>query len=191
MRATPARQRRWMLAALSGLCVAALSGCALGDGQAATPTTAAPTSSASASSTSGPETVRFDAVTVSTDMAFKPTVTIGDDASVTKSFISYDIVTGTGPAAKPGDKVTVQYVGRGALSKVTFDSSWDRGTPYSFVPKTLTFVAFRDGVPGMRVGGRRLVIVPGALGFGVKPPKGSGLQPNEGLVFVIDLVSIG
>ena len=135
--------------------------------------------------------VRFDSVSVSKDVAKPPTFTIGDDTQDTHSFISYDIVTGTGATARPTDRVTVQYVGRSAKTKRQFDSSWDRGRPYTFVPARIAFSAFHDGVPGMRVGGRRLVIVPAALAFGDSPPAGAGVGPGESLVFVLDLVSVG
>ena len=49
---------------------------------------------------------------------------------------------------------------------------------------------FRDGVAGMKVGGRRLIIIPAADAYGSQPPSGSGIQANEPLVFVVDLVSV-
>jgi len=66
----------------------------------------------------------------------------------------------------------------------------DPANAYSYDPAKVVFKAFTEGVVGMRVGGRRIVIVPGALAFGVNPPASFGLRPNEDLVYVIDLVSI-
>jgi len=106
------------------------------------------------------------------------------------SLVTYDVVEGTGPAATSTSKVSVQYVGRSARTKRGFDSSWDRGKPFDFVPSRVTFVAFSQGVLGMRAGGRRLVVVPGKLAFGASPPASSDLGPDETLVFVIDLVSV-
>jgi len=134
--------------------------------------------------------VVFDNVSVPTAMGTKPVFTLGDSVQNTPTLVIHDIVAGTGAQASATDQVTVQYVARSAKTKRTFDSSWDRGKPYQFTPSQLRFAAFAEGVPGMRVGGRRLVIVPAAQAFGNSPPAGSGLGAGETLVFVVDLVSI-
>jgi len=157
---------------------------------AAAALTAACSATPSAAPSPSPTPFRFDAVTVTGDWGSEPGVQVGDETQSTNSFLVQDIVRGTGPTATSSSRVTVQYVGRAAFSKKTFDSSWARGVPYSFVPGTQTLVAFSEGVTGMRVGGRRLVIVPPSMGFGRTPPVGSGLKADETLVFVIDLVSV-
>jgi peptidylprolyl isomerase len=129
-------------------------------------------------------------VTVSGPLGAKPAVLIGDETQGSTAFTTSDVITGTGPEAKAGSKVSVEYVARSAITKRQFDSSWDRGKPFEFVPDTQAFAAFKDGVAGMRVGGRRLVIVPGAQAFGASPPPGSGIRPGETLVFVIDLLAV-
>lgn len=176
------RQGRRTLLATGGavLALALLGACSAAP--AATPVTSATAASARTSATS------FNGVSVSGEMGQEPTVLIGDGTAATSSIKIQDVVTGTGPIAGPTTKVTVQYVARGAKTKRTFDSSWDRGAAYSYDPKQMRFSAFVDGVPGMHVGGRRIVIVPGSLAFGATPPAGSGLQPDETVVFVIDLV---
>ena len=136
----------------------------------------------------GPSATSFRGVSVQGEPGREPKVFIGDEAAATSSIQIQDVIAGTGPVAGPASPVTVQYVARGARTKRTFDSSWDRGSAYSYDPRQLSFAAFVDGVPGMKVGGRRIVIVPGPLAFGAQPPAGSGLQPNETVVFVIDLV---
>jgi len=147
-------------------------------------------SESTASTTSNPSASAFNGVLVSGALGSEPTFTIGDTTQGTSSLQIQDVVVGTGPAATPADKVTVQYVARSAKTKKPFDSSWERGKTYSYDPTTIAFKAFTEGVPGMKVGGRRLVIVPGPLAYGPTPPPSLRLGANETLVFVIDLVSI-
>jgi peptidylprolyl isomerase len=152
-----------------------------------------PSSAASPTATTSalqPNAVTFDAVTVSGPLGEKPVVLIGDTAQQTRELGIQDVVPGTGTAATASSTVTVNYLARSAKTKRPFDSSWDRGKPYTFVPSKVVFAAFKTGVVGMKPGGRRLVVVPGRLAFGTTPPANSGLGPNETLVFVIDLVSV-
>ena len=144
----------------------------------------------SSGSASGGVSGSFDGVTVTGVIGTQPNVAIGDSTQQTSSLQYKDVIVGSGPSASATDKVTVAYVARSAKTKRTFDSSWLRGKTFSYDPKNLTFRAFTDGVPGMKVCGRRLVIVPGPLAYGAAPPSWSGLGPNETLVFVIDLKSI-
>lgn len=129
-------------------------------------------------------------MTVTGELHTAPVVLIGDSTQQTSSLQYKDLVVGTGPAATATDPVTVDYVAKSAKTKRPVDSSYDRGAPFSYDPAKIAFKAFREGVPGMKVGGRRLVIVPGSLAYGATPPASTGLGPNETLVFVIDLVSI-
>ncbi len=167
-------------AALVIVAVAATAGCSR------EPVTNTSTSARTVSAS--PSAAAFRGVSVQGPTGQQPIVLIGDETAATSSIQIEDVVTGEGAMAGPTSPVTVQYVARGAKTKRTFDSSWDRGSTFRYDPKKVTFAAFVDGVPGMRVGGRRIVIVPGSLAFGATPPAGSGLQPNEAVVFVIDLV---
>jgi peptidylprolyl isomerase len=101
-----------------------------------------------------------------------------------------DIVKGKGPAAKPGDTVTVQYVGVAFSTGDEFDASWDRGQPFP-VPLGAGQVieGWDKGLVGMRKGGRRMLTVPPELAYGSEgyPPT---IAPNETLIFVIDVVAI-
>jgi peptidylprolyl isomerase len=100
-----------------------------------------------------------------------------------------DISVGTGEEAKTGQKVSVQYVGVAYSNKKEFDSSWDRGRPFVFTLGAGNVIAgWDEGVPGMKVGGRRRLVIPPELAYGAQgyPPIG----PNETLVFVVDLVSV-
>jgi len=160
----------------------ALAGCSTGADQGA------PTTPPASGATS--DEFRFATVSVQGPFGSEPAVLIGDEPQTMNSFVVQDVIRGTGRVATEASTVTVQYVGRSARTKQTFDSSWLRGKAYTLVPSKVPFSAFHDGVPGMRVGGRRLVIIPAALGFGANPPQGSGLSANDNLVFVIDLVSV-
>lgn len=99
----------------------------------------------------------------------------------------HDVVEGDGPAAEPGAHVNTHYVGIGWDTKRQFDSSWDRGEPIRF-PLDGVIAGWQQGIPGMKVGGRRLLVIPAELAYGHRPPPGSGIGPGETLVFVIDLL---
>jgi peptidylprolyl isomerase len=106
-----------------------------------------------------------------------------------KTLEKNDIVVGTGPEAKGGDEVTVHYVGVGWNSKKEFDASWG-GEPFPFtLGSQLVIGGWEYGIPGMKVGGRRELVIPGQLAYG---PEGSPpeIGPNETLIFVIDLLGV-
>lgn len=126
---------------------------------------------------------------VSDDLKVKPTVDIADGAGNVDQLVVKDIVEGTGAAVQPTDNVTVNYVGIGAISRTQFDASWDAGTTASF-PLNGVILGWQQGLVGMKVGGRRLLVIPGDLAYGPTPPDGSGIGANETLIFVVDLVSI-
>jgi peptidylprolyl isomerase len=101
-----------------------------------------------------------------------------------------DLKTGTGAEAKPGDQVSVQYVGVLYDNGSKFDSSYDHGQPFSFkLGGGQVIQGWDQGVAGMRVGGRRLLVIPPELGYGAQgsPPK---IAANETLAFVVDLTKI-
>lgn len=102
--------------------------------------------------------------------------------------VIHDVVEGDGDAVEAGASVTTHYVGIGWNTKRQFDSSWDRGQPIRF-PLGNVIAGWQQGIPGMRVGGRRLLVIPAALAYGNRPPPGSGIESGEALVFVIDLVA--
>jgi peptidylprolyl isomerase len=101
-----------------------------------------------------------------------------------------DIVVGKGPAVKQGETATVDYVGASWSTGAEFDASWDRGQPFPFpVGGGQVIQGWDQGVAGMKVGGRRELVIPPDLGYG---PQGSppAIAPNETLVFVVDLKKI-
>ena len=102
-----------------------------------------------------------------------------------------EIEEGGGAEAKSGDKVTVQYVGVSYKDGKEFDSSWSRNEPFSFTLGAGEVIPGWDqGVEGMKVGGRRELIIPPELAYGEAgaPP---AIGPNETLVFVVDLLEVG
>jgi len=144
------------------------------------------TGSSSGSTTSSDST---ESESVSVDTSKKPKVTVPTGISP-KKFAYQDIVEGTGAAAKSGDKVTVQYVGVGYDTEKEFDSSWSRNEPFSFnLGGGEVIQGWDRGVEGMKVGGRRELLIPGNLAYGAagSPPK---IGPNETLIFVIDLLEV-
>jgi peptidylprolyl isomerase len=108
-----------------------------------------------------------------------------------KSLKTQDLTEGTGPEAKEGDLVTVQYAGVAWSNGEEFDASWNRGEPFQFTLGAGEVISGWDqGVKGMKVGGRRQLTIPPDMAYG---PGGSppAIGPNETLIFVIDLEQVG
>ncbi|HEX7279800.1 MAG TPA: FKBP-type peptidyl-prolyl cis-trans isomerase [Solirubrobacterales bacterium] len=119
----------------------------------------------------------------------KPQVTVPDGAAP-KKLVENDIEVGTGATAKAGDEVTVQYVGVGYDSKKEFDSSWSRSEPFAFnLGAGEVIPGWDQGIEGMKVGGRRELVIPPNLAYG---PAGSPpvIGQNETLIFVVDLEAV-
>ena len=101
-----------------------------------------------------------------------------------------DITVGDGPAAKPGQLVSVHYVGVAFSSGKEFDASYNRGEAFEFPLGGGRVIAGWDqGVAGMQVGGRRKLTIPPALGYGASGA-GGVIKPNETLIFVVDLLGV-
>jgi peptidylprolyl isomerase len=139
-------------------------------------------------------TASFHGVTVkgAKDIKHAPKV---DSLSETDppDLLCQDLVIGSGKAATPKSTVSVQYVGVLYKDGGQFDSSWSRGgKPISF-PLTRVVRGFTEGIGGagkiapMKVGGRRIMILPSSLGYGSTP--NAGIPANSALVFVVDLKS--
>jgi len=100
-----------------------------------------------------------------------------------------DIWEGDGKVAGPGDTVRVHYVGVAYSTGEEFDASWDRGEPLSFrLGKGQVIAGWDQGVQGMKVGGRRQLVIPPDLAYGDRGAAGA-IAPGETLIFVCDLVS--
>lgn len=99
-----------------------------------------------------------------------------------------DLIVGDGPEAVAGGQVEVHYVGVDFENGEQFDASWDRGSTITF-PLNGLIAGWQEGIPGMRVGGRRQLVIPPAMAYG---EAGSGHRlSGRTLVFVIDLIGVG
>ena len=142
-----------------------------------TKSTASTTSSATATTpTSGP-------------LSKEPTVTPPTGPAPTK-LETKDLIVGTGPEAKSGDPVTVNYVGVLYNGGKKFNASWETGKPFPFtLGKGEVIAGWDQGIVGMKVGGRRELIIPASLAYGAagRPPS---IPKNAALVFVVDLLAV-
>lgn len=101
-----------------------------------------------------------------------------------------DIKIGEGAQAGHGSTVDVHYVGVAFSNGEEFDASWNRGTPLSFrLGASQVIQGWDQGVMGMRVGGRRKLVIPPHLAYGQRGAPGT-IAPNETLIFVCDLVGV-
>jgi peptidylprolyl isomerase len=169
--------RRLLL--ILGACLAlAVAGCG-----SSSSTTSESTASSSNEETTAPKE------TESAKKKTKPKVTVPKGAPP-KQLEVKDLEEGSGATAKAGDAVTVNYVGVNYKTGKEFDASWDRGEPFTFTLGAGEVIPGWDqGVEGMKVGGRRELIIPPELGYGSAgaPP---AIPPNETLVFVVDLEAV-
>jgi FKBP-type peptidyl-prolyl cis-trans isomerase len=148
---------------------------ALANSSATTSSTSASTTAAAKTPTSGP-------------LSKEPHVTPPSGPPPTK-LVTKEIIAGTGAEAKSGSAVAVNYVGALYKTGKVFDASWKRNEPFPFtLGKGQVIPGWEQGVAGMKVGGRRELIIPPALGYGAKgsPPS---IPPNETLIFIVDLLS--
>jgi peptidylprolyl isomerase len=158
----------------------AVAGCG-GSSDSSSESTAATTTGSSTSETSGSES--------SVVGKTKPKVTVPNGAPP-KQLQVKEVEAGTGAEAKKGDTVSVQYVGVGYESEEEFDSSWSRNEPFPFqLGAGMVIPGWERGVEGMKVGGRRELIIPPELAYGEagSPP---AIGPSETLIFVIDLLAV-
>lgn len=165
-----------------------LAGCG-GDDNDSTTSTAASAPPATTTTATPAETTETTATTEDPSLAQKPDVEV-PKGPAPKLLQVDDIVEGTGPAAKAGDTVTVDYVGVLYKNGKQFDASWDRGEPFQFQLGTGGVIQGWDqGLVGMKVGGRRMLTIPANLAYGSEgsPP---AIPPNAPLVFVVDLKAI-
>jgi peptidylprolyl isomerase len=120
--------------------------------------------------------------------AGKPEVDFPGGEPPTKLEIA-DIWEGEGKVASAGDTVQVNYVGVAYSTGEEFDASWNRGEPLRFrLGAGEVITGWDQGIQGMRVGGRRQLIIPPDLAYGNRGA-GNVIKPGETLIFVCDLVS--
>ena len=124
------------------------------------------------------------------DLHRKPDVTIPDGPPPAELVID-DLVVGDGMEATAGMQVTVDYVGVSWSTEAEFDASWNRNDTFSFgLGSGQVIQGWDQGVQGMKVGGRRRLTIPPDMGYG-QFGAGGVIGPNETLVFVVDLRSVG
>ncbi len=152
------------------------------------PTPSGPPTSGSATTSSGLGAANPPVVSGATNLKAEPVIGPGSSPAPT-SLETKDLVVGTGAAAMASSTVNVNYVGADYSNGRVFDDTpWKQGRPTSF-PLSGVVPGFAQGIEGMKVGGRREIVIPPTLGYGAtgSPP---AVSPNETLVFVVDLVSV-
>jgi peptidylprolyl isomerase len=128
----------------------------------------------------------LDGVTVVTGKT--PTVTIAPALPAATEVVTKTLVAGNGQTLKATDILTFNYCGVGLVTQSQFDSSWANGAPITYGLAEL-IPGWSIGMPGMKVGEQRLLILPGSQAYGPNPPS-SEILPDESLAFVVELVSI-
>ena len=124
-------------------------------------------------------------------MSEKPHVFVPPGEAPPAELTIEDLEEGQGAEATAGSTVEVHYVGHAWSTRAQFDASWDRDDTFSFQLGAGQVIGGWDqGVQGMKVGGRRRLVIPPNLGYG-KAGAGGVIGPNETLVFVVDLLAVG
>lgn len=124
-----------------------------------------------------------------TDTSVKPVIEVPGEPAP-EELVTEDIVEGDGATAAAGDQISVQYVGVDYETGEQFDASWDNGAPFDFELGSGSVIpGWDEGIVGMKVGGRRELVIPPDLAYGAQgqPPD---IGPNATLVFVVDLLSV-
>ena len=169
---------RRLLAALAAAALLGFAGCGDDDDGGS--------DSGTTTADSETETTATDSV----DTSKKPEITVPEGEAPPGLQIK-DLKEGDGATAKAGDTVTVDYVGVAYSTGEEFDASWNSGQPFTFQVGSGGVIAGWDqGIPGMKIGGRRELIIPPDLAYGEggSPP---AIGPNETLIFVVDLRGVG
>ena len=158
-----------------------------GSGKKTAVSAAGSTTTTTAAAASGPKTTcpasGFDPA-----LAKKPTIDVPKQPATALG--KDDLVVGTGEVVPEGATIQARYVGVDQATGKEFDSSWKRGCDPSEFSLTQVIPGWTQGIPGMKVGGRRLLTIPGDLGYGAAGQSAAGIGPNDTLVFVVDVVAI-
>lgn len=187
----PMRRRATAVCAAAALLALPVAGCggkSKSSSSASSGSTATATTATASTSSSG-KPGKVPATPGEKKLGSKPAIgkPTGDPPAALQS---RDIVKGKGKKAESRDTVTVQYVGVSWSTGKQFDASWDRGQPFKFqLGAGMVIPGWDQGVAGMRVGGRRQLIIPPDLAYGPQgqPPD---IGPSETLVFDIDLLKV-
>jgi hypothetical protein len=191
--------RRGVIVAVIAALVIGISAALFSGGKSPATTT---TTTAAATATTTTTTVPTTTTTVAVPSSFAPvsdpspagvfgkapTVTVPSGAAPTVMEMS-NLITGHGTLARQNDTVEMQYVLATYSSHKVVQSSWTSSPFTTTLTDTSVIPGFFDGVVGMRVGGRRELVIPPSLGYGDESP-GTGIAKNDTLVFVIDLLKV-
>jgi peptidylprolyl isomerase len=171
--------RRPLALTLTAALALVAAGCGSSNDKTTSTSSAAPAQSTTTAATPAPAKARP-----------KPKVKV-PSGKPPKKLVIKDLIPGTGQAAKAGDPITVNYIGVDFANGKPFDNSYDRGQPFPFqLGGGQVIPGWDRGLVGMKVGGRRELVIPPSLAYGPQgqPPV---IKPNETLVFIVDLLSIG
>ena len=120
----------------------------------------------------------------------KPHVYVPPGETPPAEMVIEDLEVGDGEEATAGQNVEVHYVGVSWRTRQQFDASWDRGETFEFrLGRGQVIAGWDEGVAGMKVGGRRRLVLPPDKAYG-KRGAGGAIGPNETLVFVVDLLGV-
>ena len=123
-------------------------------------------------------------------MSEKPHVYVPAGEAPPAELVIEEVEVGTGEEAKAGHNVEVHYAGNAWSTRQQFDSSWDRGETFTFrLGAGQVIGGWDQGVAGMKIGGRRRLVIPPDLGYGAAG-FGRSIKPNETLIFVVDLLEV-
>ncbi|WP_141494657.1 FKBP-type peptidyl-prolyl cis-trans isomerase [Kytococcus schroeteri] len=123
------------------------------------------------------------------DQPTKPEIDFPEGEAPTELVVE-DLWEGDGAQAGAGDVIAAHYVGVAFSTGEQFDASWDRGTPLQFQLGVGQVIAgWDEGMQGMRVGGRRKLVIPPHMAYGDAGASGV-IAPGETLIFVVDLVAV-
>jgi peptidylprolyl isomerase len=116
--------------------------------------------------------------------------TMNNITTLENGLVYEDTVIGTGAEIKSGDRISMHYKGT-LVDGTKFDSSYDRGQPFTTVIGVGQVIQGWDqGVPGMKVGGKRKLMIPSDLGYGARGAGGGAIPPNADLIFEVEAVAV-
>ena len=142
----------------------------------------APTSAATAPAAG----VTLDGITV--QLGKTPHITVAPGLAPASDVVTKTLAAGKGAPIKGTETLTFNYCGVGLVTQKQFDSSWANGAPITYGLDSL-IPGWGVGMPGMKVGEERLLILPGSQSYGANPPT-PDILPDESLAFVVQLVSV-
>lgn len=126
---------------------------------------------------------------VSGDTGARPKITVLRGTTPPADLVTKAVVEGSGPAVKSGDLLVVQYVGVNWRDGKEFDSSWGREAPVGLrLAETDLIKGWVQGLNGMKVGSRVLLVIPPSLGYGQAGQPEAGIKPDDTLVFAVDIL---